>query len=76
MTDRLADPPRVGEAQVLVGCGLVGGSALGPALAGPVVGDLGYRGTFWVLAGVGAVATLSVAFLVPETKTAAAKEEA
>ncbi|QEL17497.1 MFS transporter [Limnoglobus roseus] len=70
VTDRLADPKRVGEAQVLVGCALVGGSALGPALAGLVVGDLGYRGTFWVLAGVGAVATLIVTFLVPETKTA------
>ncbi len=68
VSDRLADPKRVGEAQVVVGCALVGGSALGPALAGLVVDSLGYRGTFWVLAGVGALATAVVVFLVPETK--------
>src|SRR4051794_32889171 len=37
VTDRLADPRRVGEAQVLVGAALVFGSALGPALASLVV---------------------------------------
>ncbi len=67
VTDRLADPRRVGEAQVLVGSALVAGSAVGPTLSGLVVESLGYRGMFWLLAGVGAVATLIVAALVPET---------
>ena len=70
VTDRLADPRRVGEAQVLVGSALVFGSAVGPALAGLVVDGLGYRGLFGVLAGVGAVATLIVVALVPETRRA------
>lgn len=69
VTDRLADPRRAGEAQVLVGCSLVFGSALGPAFAGLVVEELGYRGMFAVLAGVGLVATLVVVLLVPETYT-------
>jgi predicted MFS family arabinose efflux permease len=67
VTDRLADPRRAGEAQVLVGSSLVLGSALGPALAGLVVEGLGYRGTFGVLVGVGIVATLVVILFVPET---------
>ncbi len=67
MTDRLADHKRVGEAQVLVGSALVAGSAIGPALSGLVVESLGYRGMFWLLAGVGTVATLIVFFLVPES---------
>ena len=54
VTDRLADPRRSGEAQVIVGSCLVLGSALGPAVAGFLVGPLGYRGLFAVLAGVGA----------------------
>jgi MFS family permease len=41
VTDRLADPRRVGEAQVLVGSSLVMGSAVGPTLAGLVLGALG-----------------------------------
>jgi MFS family permease len=67
VTDRLADPRRSGEAQVIVGSCLVLGSAIGPALAGFAVGPLGYRGLFLALAGVGAVATALVAALVPET---------
>ena len=67
VTDRLADPRRSGEAQVIVGSCLVFGSAVGPAVAGFLVGPLGYRGLFGVLAGVGAVATAIVVFLVPET---------
>lgn len=67
VTDRLADPRRSGEAQVLVGSCLVFGSALGPAAAGCLVGTLGYRGLFMALAGVGALATAIVVFLVPET---------
>lgn len=66
MTDRLADPRRVGEAQVLVGSALVAGSALGPLLAGLVLDGLGYRGLFWLLAALGAAATLLVSG-VPET---------
>jgi MFS family permease len=69
VTDRLGDPRRAGEAQVIVGSALVFGSAVGPALAGLVVTDLGYRGTFGVLAGVGIVATLITAF-VPEARPA------
>lgn len=67
VTDRLADPRRAGEAQVIVGSCLVLGSALGPAAAGFLVGPLGYRGLFLTLAAVGAVATAIVVFLVPET---------
>jgi MFS family permease len=67
VTDRLADARRVGEAQVIVGTALVLGSALGPAISGVLVGSLGYRGLFAVLAGVGALATALVALLVPET---------
>ena len=67
VTDRLGDARRAGEAQVLVGCSLVFGSAVRPALAGLVVTGLGYRGTFGLLAGVGFVATLVVIFAVPES---------
>jgi MFS family permease len=67
VTDRLADPRRSGEAQVIVGSCLVLGSAIGPAAAGFLVGPLGYRGLFAVLAGVGALATAIVIALVPET---------
>jgi MFS family permease len=62
VTDRLADPRRSGEAQVIVGSCLVFGSAIGPAAASFLVGPLGYRGLFLALAGLGAVA-----FFVPET---------
>ncbi|QJW99866.1 MFS transporter [Frigoriglobus tundricola] len=71
VTDRLGDAKRAGEAQVLVGSSLVFGSAVGPALAGLVVADLGYRGIFGVLAGVGAVAALVVIFAVPESRRSA-----
>jgi len=67
VTDRLADPRRSGEAQVIVGSCLVLGSALGPAAAGFLVVPLGYRGLFAALAGLGAVATAIVVFFVPET---------
>jgi MFS family permease len=67
VTDRLADPRRSGEAQVIVGSCLVLGSAIGPAVAGCVVESLGYRGLFLGLAGVGVLATGIVIFLVPET---------
>jgi MFS family permease len=74
VTDRLADPRRAGEAQVLVGCSLVFGSAVGPAVAALVVEPLGYRGLFGVLAGVGVAATLVVLLLVPEARSVRAKE--
>jgi MFS family permease len=67
VTDRLADPRRVGQAQVLVGSALVFGSALGPLLAGLLVGPLGYRALFGLLAAAGAAATLLLVALVPET---------
>jgi MFS family permease len=67
VTDRLVDPKHSGLAQVIVGSCLVLGSAIGPAAAGFLVGPLGYRGLFAVLAGVGGVATAIVVFLVPET---------
>jgi MFS family permease len=67
VTDRLADPRRSGEAQVIVGSCLVFGSAIGPAAASFLVGPLGYRGLFLALAGLGVIATLIVVFLVPET---------
>ncbi len=67
VTDRLADPRRSGEAQVIVGSCLVFGSAIGPAAASFLVGPLGYRGLFLALAAVGALATLVVLFFVPET---------
>jgi MFS family permease len=52
---------------VIVGSCLVLGSALGPAMSGLLVGPLGYRGLFAVLAGVGVVATAIVMAFVPET---------
>jgi MFS family permease len=73
VTDRLADPRRAGEAQVLVGSSLVLGSALGPALAGLIVEGLGYRRTFGVLSGVAVIATLIVILFVPETHSRIAK---
>lgn len=69
VTDRLADPRRSGEAQVIVGTSLVLGSAIGPAAAGLLVSVVGYRMMFALLAGVGAVATALVVVLVPETLT-------
>jgi MFS family permease len=71
VTDRLVDPARAGEAQGLVGSALVFGSAVGPAVTGLVVEALGYRGTFALLAGVGAIATALVVAKVPETLKAA-----
>lgn len=68
VTDRLADPGRVGEAQVIVGTSLVLGSAIGPAISGLAVDALGYRTLFAALAGVGAVATAIIVFFVPETR--------
>jgi MFS family permease len=67
VTDRLADPRRSGEAQVIVGSCLVLGSALGPVAASFLVGPLGYRGLFASLAALGAVATAIIVFFVPET---------
>ncbi len=69
VTDRLADPRRAGEAQVIVGSCLVLGSAIGPAVSSFLVGPLGYRGLFAALAGLGAIATSIVVFFVPETLT-------
>ena len=67
VTDRLGDHRRSGEAQVIVGSCLVLGSAIGPAVSGYVVEELGYRGLFAALAGAGAVATAIVVLAVPET---------
>jgi MFS family permease len=67
VTDRLADPKRSGEAQVIVGSCLVFGSAIGPAVSSVLVEPLGYCGLFWMLAGVGAIATALVVSFVPET---------
>jgi MFS family permease len=67
VTDRVADPRRSGEAQVIVGSCLVFGSAIGPAAASFLVGPLGYRALFGALAGLGAIATAIVVFYVPET---------
>jgi len=73
VTDRLGDTSRAGEAQVLIGSSLVFGSAVGPALAGLVVTDLGYRGTFGILAGVGVIATL-ITLLIPEARRSVLSE--
>ncbi|HVX61428.1 MAG TPA: MFS transporter [Pirellulales bacterium] len=67
VTDRLGDERRMSEAQVIVGTSLVLGSALGPALSGPIVEAFGYRGLFGLLAGVGVFATALVVAFVPET---------
>ncbi|MGC8639539.1 MAG: MFS transporter [Isosphaeraceae bacterium] len=67
VTDRLADPGRSGEAQVIVGSCLVLGSAIGPAAASLFVETLGYRCLFASLAGLGALATGIVTLFVPET---------
>jgi MFS family permease len=63
----LADKRRACEAQVIVGASLVLGSALGPLLAGLIIGPLGYRGMFGSLAVVGLIATAIVAMRIPET---------
>jgi MFS family permease len=73
VADRLADPRRSGEAQVLVGTCLVLGSALGPAAAGFLIGPLGYRGLFGALAALGGLAAAIIVFFVPETRTRAAE---
>ena len=68
VTDRLADPRRSGEAQVIVGSCLVFGSAIGPAAAGFLVGPLGYRGPVrgsWRASGRSR--RRSSSFFVPET---------
>lgn len=70
VTDRLADPRRVGEAQVLVGSSLVFGSAVGPLLCGLIVGRIGYAVMFGLLAGIAAVALFLVIALIPETMRA------
>ena len=67
LTDRLADPRRVSEAQAIVGTSLVFGSALGPLAAAYVVDLLGYRGLFGALAVVGGISTLTLMAFVPET---------
>ncbi|HEV8060019.1 MAG TPA: MFS transporter [Gemmataceae bacterium] len=67
VTDRLADPRRVGEAQVLVGSSLVFGSAVGPLLSALVVESTGYVGMFGLLAGIGAIGLVLVIAFVPET---------
>ena len=67
VTDRLADPRRVGEAQVLVGSSLVFGSAVGPLLSGLIVGQIGYVGMFGLLAGIGAIGLVLIIAFVPET---------
>ncbi len=67
VTDRMADPRRAGTAQALVGTSLVLGSAIGPAISAMLVDQLGYRGLFAGLAGVGAVATAVVILFIPET---------
>lgn len=67
LTDRLADPRRVSEAQAIVGTSLVFGSALGPLAAAHVIDLLGYRGMFGALAVVGGISTLTLMAFVPET---------
>ncbi len=67
VTDRLADPRRIGEAQVIVGSSLVLGSALGPFFCGFIVDAIGYRVLFGLLAAAGAVATLLIIACVPES---------
>lgn len=51
----------------MIGSTLVAGSAIRRTLSGLIVDSLGYRGMFWLLAGIGMVATLMVVALVPET---------
>ena len=67
VTDRLADPRRAGEAQVIVGTSLVLGSAIGPAVSGWFIEMTGYRLMFAALAALGAVGTAVVVAFVPET---------
>ena len=76
VTDRLANPRRTGEAQVIVGTSLVLGSAIGPAVSGLLVDALGFRGLFGLLAAVGAVATMLVITRVPETLARHAEDSA
>lgn len=74
VTDRLG-ADRASEAQVIVGASLVFGSAIGPALSGPIAEVLGYRGLFGLWAGVGALATAVVVAWIPETLPASSRFE-
>jgi predicted MFS family arabinose efflux permease len=67
VTDRIGDPRRIGEAQVLVGSSLVFGSAMGPLVCGLFVEEIGYPMTFGVLALTNVVALILVIVFVPET---------
>ena len=67
VTDRLGARGRGGEAQVIVGCSLVVGSAIGPAFSGFLVELVGYRALFGLLAAIGALATALVVLYIPET---------
>ena len=68
VTDRLADPRRSGEAQVIVGSCLVFGSAIGPAAASFLVGPARLPGA---VSGIGRRSARSrrrsSCFFVPET---------
>lgn len=66
-TDRLGGSIHAGRAQAVVGTSLVLGSAIGPAASSILVGVLGYRGLFALLAGFGAVGTGLIVAFTPES---------
>jgi MFS family permease len=67
VTDRLGGMASAGRAQAIVGTSLVLGSAVGPAASAVMVDQLGYRGLFTLLAGLGFLALGLLVALVPES---------
>ncbi|MBL0387153.1 MFS transporter [Tumebacillus sp. ITR2] len=55
----------MGTFQMMVSLGAVAG----PLIGGYIGAQAGFNGVFWVLAGVGSALLMSIAFLLPETKS-------
>lgn len=66
VTGRMNDRGRLGTVQVVVGISIVVGASLGPAVAAVLVGPLGFRAMFGVLAALSLAGTLILVFFVPE----------
>jgi DHA1 family multidrug resistance protein-like MFS transporter len=69
----LASAKRLGAAMGVFGTVFDFGEAMGPIVAGFLIGGLGYAATFDVLAAVTLAATVFLAFVVKEPKTASAR---
>ncbi len=72
----LVDPARKGRAIAIVFSGLTAATVLGAPLGAAVGRALGWRFTFWTLVLLGAVALLSVLFMMPRRTASNEHEEA